>query len=60
MSCILDLPPRYNFFVSQKQYIIKRNKSVLSKIAFNLDDDDSKTVDFYAETLTFTLVLLKK
>ena len=47
------------FFGINNQLFKKINKSVLSHVTFNTDDDDHKPVDFNNETISFTCQLIK-
>ena len=58
-SFVLDKPSGYKVFCQPETVHYKKiNKSVLSTITFYLEDNDHK-VDFNAETLTFTLQMIK-
>ena len=59
-SFALSSPPGHKIYKEPKVKLFKKiNKSVLSHIAFYLEDDDYKPVDFHGETLSFTCHLIK-
>ena len=59
-SFVLDKPSGYKVFCEPETIHYKKiNKSVLNTITFYLEDDDHKEVNFNAETLTFTLQMIK-
>ena len=57
---VLDKPPEYKVICEPETKDNKKmNKSVLNTIALQLEHDDHKSVIFNAETLIFTLQLIK-
>ena len=59
-SFVLDKKPGYKVFCQPETIHYKKiNKSVLNTIAFYLEDDNNKEVNFNGETLTFTLQMIK-
>ena len=59
-SFVLDKPSVYKVFSEPETIHFKKiNKSVLNTIAFYLEDDSDKVVDFNQETMTFTLQMIK-
>ena len=56
----LDKPPGHKIFEDCRIKLFKKiNKSLMSHIAFYLEDDDHKPVDFDRETISFTFQLVK-
>ena len=56
----LDQPPNHEIYKEPKVKLFKKiNKSVLSHIAFYLEDDVYKPVDFNNEIVSFTCQLIK-
>ena len=59
-SFVLDKPSGYKVFCEPETIHYKKiNKSVLNTITFYLEDDNNEEVNFNAETLTFTLQMIK-
>ena len=59
-SFVLSSPPGHKIYKEPRLKLFKKlNKSVLSHITFSLEDDDHKTIDFHAETISFTCKLIK-
>ena len=59
-SFVLYKRPGYKVFSEPETIHYKKiNKSVLNTITFYLEDDNNKEVDFYQETLTFTILIIK-
>ena len=59
-SFVLDKPSGYKVFSQTETVHYKKvNKSVLSTIAFYLEDDNTEEVNFNGETLTFTIQMIK-
>ena len=59
-SFVLDKPSGYKIFCEPETVHFKKiNKAVLNTVTFNLEDDNNKVVNFNAETLTFTLQMIK-
>ena len=59
-SFVLDKLPGYKVFCEPETIHYKKiNKSVLNTITFYLEDDNNEEVNFKAETLTFTLQMIK-
>ena len=59
-SFVLDKPSEYRIFCEPEGIPFKKiNNSVWNTIAFCLENDDQKEVDFVGETLTFTLKMIK-
>ena len=57
---VLDKPSGFKIFCEPETILYKKfNKSVLNTITFYLEDDNNEEVDFYQETLTFTLQMIK-
>ena len=56
----LSSPPGYKMYNEPRVKLFKKiNKSVLSHITFNIEDDHHKSVDFMNETISFTCQLIK-
>ena len=56
----LSSPPGYKMYNEPRVKLFKKiKKSVLSHIAFYIEDDDHKSVDFNNETISFTCQLIK-
>ena len=59
-SFALSSPPGHKIYKEPGVKLFKKvNKSVLSHVTFNLEDDDHKPVDFNGETASFTCQLIK-
>ena len=59
-SFALSSPPGHEINKEPKVKLFKKvNKPVLSHIAFYLEDDDYKPVDFHNETVSFTCQMIK-
>ena len=58
-SFVLDKPAGYKVFSQPETVHYKINKSVLNTITFYLENDNNEEVNFYGETLTFTLQMIK-
>ena len=59
-SFVLDKPARYKVFWEHETIHYKKmNKSVLNTITFYLEDNNNEEFDFFQETLTFTLQMIK-
>ena len=59
-SFALSSPPGHKIYKEPRIKLFKKvNKSVLSRIIFNLEDDDHKPVEFFGETIGFTCQLIK-
>ena len=59
-SFVLDKPSGYKVFCEPETIHYKKiNKSILNAIAFYLEDDNNKEVNFNGETMTFTLQMIK-
>ena len=59
-SFALSASPGNKIYKEPRVKLFKKgNKSVLSHITFNSEDDDHKTVDFNNETVSFTCQLIK-
>ena len=59
-SFALDQPPGYKIYKEPKVKLFKKiNKRILSHIAFYLEDDDYKPVDFNRESIPFTCQLIE-
>ena len=59
-SFALSSPPGHKIYKEPRIKLFKKvNKSVLSHITFNFEDDNHKSVDFNGETISFTCQLIK-
>ena len=59
-SFVLEKPSGYKVFCEPETIHYKKiNKSLLNAIAFYLEDDNNKEVNFNGETLTFALQMIK-
>ena len=54
-SFVLDKPSGHEVFCEPETIHFKKKKSVWNTITFYLEDNIHKEIDFYGETLTFTL-----
>ena len=59
-SFVLEKPPGHKIYKEPRIKLFRRiNKSVLSYLTFNLEDDDQKRVDFNNKLVSFTCQLVK-
>ena len=58
-SFALNSPPGHKLYEERRTKVLKKNKSVLSRIIFYLKDDNHKHFGFNNETISFTRQQIK-